>query len=584
MRVVFLILVLLGICTCFYDERLVVRPLPQQHLLTSFKFKLQSEDYDGSSTHNNNITHYNLFPRTLPPVMQASNLKELHLRFSQGWYDSEVWGKLPYEGFKSGGTGVELWAVISSDTKENLWKHWLKLANSLSALFCASLNFIDSSTTTFPKNAFQSSNNLFVSPNEELYLLRSSLPREPVCTENLTPFLKLIPTKGKSGVSSLLDGHKVFNAEWNSMSIDVITVYNDDGSYYYDMDINIDLIMNVPKKLEINKSLIIKPIPGDELICDPTKRHDIYHCFPLINKSGIEINLKTLFGKDIASSVPFSDNTSMVCTITDDENWNITALINVDSDHLGEVGHYIYSKENNETCFYLDEEKPYNFILKANDTSKVLPVEQPPIMASRSLGSNGLRIVFQNFGEEEVEVVYFESLPWFLRIYLSTLKVTGTNLTDFYYSPSKDRLKPSHLELTFTIPANSTVTMNYDFDKSLLLIAEYPPDANHGFDIEPAVITTKQNSKETYQFRTTSLLVTLPTPDFSMPYNVIILTGTVITLIFGAIFQLLLRRVVTVEEYELLNNQPKLITKLKLKLQLITGKLKQVKTPKEKMN
>ena len=47
------------------------------------------------------------------------------------------------------------------------------------------------------------------------------LPNEVVCTENLTPFLKLLPCKGKAGISSLLDGHKLFDASWQSMAIDV---------------------------------------------------------------------------------------------------------------------------------------------------------------------------------------------------------------------------------------------------------------------------------------------------------------------------------------------------------------------------
>lgn len=54
-----------------------------------------------------------------------------------------------------------------------------------------------------------------------MQLLYGTLPREVVCTENLTPFLKLLPCKGKAGIASLLDGHKLFDASWQSMAIDV---------------------------------------------------------------------------------------------------------------------------------------------------------------------------------------------------------------------------------------------------------------------------------------------------------------------------------------------------------------------------
>jgi hypothetical protein len=49
-------------------------------------------------------------------------------------------------------------------------------------------------------------------------------------------------------------------------------------------------------------------------------------------------------------------------------------------------------------------------------------------------------------------------------------------------------------------------------------------------------------------FRTPSLLLSLPTPDFSMPYNVIILSSTVIALAFGSVFNLLARRFVVLQQ------------------------------------
>lgn len=48
-------------------------------------------------------------------------------------------------------------------------------------------------------------------------------------------------------------------------------------------------------------------------------------------------------------------------------------------------------------------------------------------------------------------------------------------------------------------------------------------------------------SGEPQRIYTDTLLVSLPTPDFSMPYNVITLTCTVIALFFGSLFNLLIR-------------------------------------------
>ena len=81
---------------------------------------------------------------------------------------------------------------------------------------------------------------------------------------------------------------------------------------------------------------------------------------------------------------------------------------------------------------------------------------------------------------------------------------------------------------------------------------EYPPDANHGFYLPSATITTRlrdnkntslllaaedstmshslwgnpaEGSGDVLRIYTETLLVSLPTPDFSMPYNVICLVG-----------------------------------------------------------
>lgn len=119
---------------------------------------------------------------------------------------------------------------------------WLTLTNALSGLFCASLNFIDSTRTTRPVMSFEPRGDHSKAALENLHLLHGTLPREVVCTENLTPFLKLLPCKGKAGISSLLDGHKLFDANWQSMSIDVRPV---DGGL--EITQTIDMVLDIQR-------------------------------------------------------------------------------------------------------------------------------------------------------------------------------------------------------------------------------------------------------------------------------------------------------------------------------------------------
>ena len=89
---------------------------------------------------------------------------------------------------------------------------------------------------------------------ENLQLLHGVLPREIVCTENLTPFLKLLPCKGKAGISSLLDGHKMFDASWQSMAIDIRPVCSgngdgdgDDQECVLQIEQTIDMVLDIER-------------------------------------------------------------------------------------------------------------------------------------------------------------------------------------------------------------------------------------------------------------------------------------------------------------------------------------------------
>lgn len=80
-----------------------------------------------------------------------------------------------------------------------------------------------------------------------LHLLHGTLPREVVCTENLTPFLKLLPCKGKAGIASLLDGHKVFDSSWQSMAIDVRPVCPEGAECVLEIEQSIDMVLDIDR-------------------------------------------------------------------------------------------------------------------------------------------------------------------------------------------------------------------------------------------------------------------------------------------------------------------------------------------------
>lgn len=201
---------------------------------------------------------------------------------------------------------------------------------------------------------------------------------------------------------------------------------------------------------------------------------------------------------------------------------------------------------------------------------EIVEPETPLLYAERSFTGHGyerggVRTILTNPSPDtEVEFFYMETLPWFMRIYLHTLKTqidgvaSGKKdiIEEIYYRPALDRVRGTQLELRMRIPPASTVFLTYDFEKSILRYTEYPPDANRGFDVAAAIITilpseshnASQARQKMSNLRTTTLLLSLPTPDFSMPYNVIIFTSTAIALAFGGMYNILIRRFVGADE------------------------------------
>ena len=67
---------------------------------------------------------------------------------------------------------------------------------------------------------------------------------------------------------------------------------------------------------------------------------------------------------------------------------------------------------------------------------------------------------------------------------------TCVNFSDqVHYVPGREREKSYQLELSLTLAPRSVTKISVHFERALLKWTEYPPDANHGFDINSAVIS-----------------------------------------------------------------------------------------------
>ena len=110
---------------------------------------------------------------------------------------------------------------------------WEGLTDGLAGLLCASLNKLDRTQAVTPKYSFQPlgvvGNNLTSDASHYRYGL---LPKENVCTENLTPWKKLLPCKGKRGLAVLLNSGTIQkHSSYQSLSLGVRPVCGDEDCH-----------------------------------------------------------------------------------------------------------------------------------------------------------------------------------------------------------------------------------------------------------------------------------------------------------------------------------------------------------------
>lgn len=308
--------------------------------------------------------------------------------------------------------------------------------------------------------------------------------------------------------------------------------------------------------LTILDNPIPRPPPAHELLCDTSKPyHSDHACYPADSLDGQDWTLSQVFGRPMKGTCPLTDHDVPPVCVQIPQSRDI---------YTTEGAREIRSQDGNSRCYSLDTNAELTLMLvkpESQDEDKILNKPETPLLyADRSFNGHGqehggVQAILSNPSDTDVEFVYMESLPWFMRIYLHTLSAriadspwsnSSDLIKEIYYRPALDRARGTQLELLMRIPPHCTVFLTYDFEKSILRYTEYPPDANRGFDVAAAVITTLE--PKVLNIRTTTLLLYLPTPDFSMPYNVIIFTSTAIALAFGGLYNILVRRFVGADE------------------------------------
>lgn len=241
-----------------FRESLRIAPLADGRVHMLFSFELTSAaDVDMDEQQPNTASSqqpplYSTVPRPLVHLAQASDADEVHLAINAGRWDYARWGWPTTE--PAVGTGAEVWASLRANatrtttTGDNdddgsariepaLMARWRTLTANLAGLFCASLDALDERLTVTPwTRSFPSSSSSSTPSNHASKTLHATLSSEAVCTENLSPLLKLLPCKQRAGLASLLEPHHFFAADFHGMALHVVR-RGEDGRWAVEVNV-----------------------------------------------------------------------------------------------------------------------------------------------------------------------------------------------------------------------------------------------------------------------------------------------------------------------------------------------------------
>ncbi|EGD76707.1 hypothetical protein PTSG_08058 [Salpingoeca rosetta] len=106
------------------------------------------------------------------------------------------------------------------------------------------------------------------------------------------------------------------------------------------------------------------------------------------------------------------------------------------------------------------------------------------------------------------------------------------------FVPAKARVRPAHLTTWTTVPAHTTLELRIAFHHGFLRSSDYPSDPFRGLEVLPTIVLADVFENHTSRFISNPLAIHMAVPDMSMPFNVIMLTSTLVAIIFSMLLTL----------------------------------------------
>jgi hypothetical protein len=149
-------------------------------------------------------------------------------------------------------------------------------------------------------------------------------------------------------------------------------------------------------------------------------------------------------------------------------------------------------------------------------------------------------------------LIVFEEYPF--AFFPSICRSSGSAALSSFCEPESQASALPTLRVNLTIPPNSITTLTLPCQKKFLSRPYQPTDSSRGVDIPPAIVIFSSSHSSSFSSSFSSFpsspsilvtepwVITMPYPDGSMPFNVIIIVSTTVALLFGSLANVLIRK------------------------------------------
>eukprot|EP00741_Cyanophora_paradoxa_P005194 tig00000852_g5034.t1 len=597
-----------------FSEDLTLKELPSGLIAAFFEFEITSERPAAAPA-----SHFDLLPKNIGQLIHDVGLEDMRLTLTRGVWNHEAWGPSP----EAAPPGAELWASLPASAEEGgldyVEGRWGRLTSALAGLFCASIQFMAPDPLAKRQSASRPVSPFFAPFGEAVpglaepewagagvprHVMYGSLPRETVCTENLTPWARLLPCRKAAGAGALLEALRLLSAYHLSLSLRLTASPAPEGSG-----------AGPTWRLRQTLTAILPPTSS---VRAPGPRRTAGGA-----DAGAAWSLATLFG---------ARGALRACPVAAHSALHIMQRRPAAAEAHGETPSEAYAAAvgpwsmpeaeghgaggaprapsewrhpEPEAVLQARPPPPFplpsapprepaqcpgesggpvlRFDLRAGDGLNVsgrLAVAHPTaeggsplaverFIAGTSLASGTLvaQVTNRRASGPPLRVLYADPLPPTVRFFSHTTEVTvlgrggaGAGLKRQLYVPARLREEAASLVYELEVPPETTLQIATAFDKVFMHAEEFPPDPQRGLDIASAAATFRDPREPAPRAAparpllwcdeapvarrqyTNGLLLSIATPDFSMPYNVISMSCTVIALWIGSSYNVLTRR------------------------------------------